>query len=235
MFKALLSVTALVAALSACGAPQSSAPVAPAPTTEGGRLMATTGRNVAEDNRKIGYAGKTNLVNAGQAVGMAQSFGGAGLGLGVVNWLTADTGPVDPILYAQLSKGASPTAFSEKVNTTAYKMLGRDYEAAGYHRVAPPKAPFTARVYVKDGCGLTRHGWYDHDCSETFDVLLFPVGQDATNQTFVVGYPGYVGKNFTQIQLKLAQAFPKELFLYIPATKSEPPRVFKAGKYLPIE
>lgn len=110
--------------------------------------------------------------------------------------------------------------------------------AEGYQRVKVAKRP-TDLTFIKEGCKLTRDGYYDNSCSVKFIADIYKPSGGGTGNTYVVSLmanPNWI-KDYTTVARKMADRHP-ELSLYLPPHKESGvmvgPRLYKNGETTPL-
>ncbi|MGZ3218430.1 hypothetical protein [Paracoccus sp. T5] len=206
------------------------------PSTAETRTLADVGIDVGTAEDTVSRVGTNNVVNAGLAAGMGQSFGGAGLAAGALGWLTSPGAGLagDPNLILTLPAGATTASYERKYSEALYSLYGQDLEAQGYSRVVVQKAPHFA-TFIKPGCKLTRHGYYATNCSISFIASITkPTGGGSGNAYVLkLSSTGNWITNYEALAKRMADRHP-ELSLYLPPRREAGtmagPRLYKNGR-----
>lgn len=216
--KPLFLALAVLTALGGCVSSTVDQPAVSRPAAADAGALADLGLDPATARDRAAQAGTANAVNAGLAVGMTQSFGGAGLAGGVLGWLAGPGAGVagDPHLFVTLEPGQDRRALERRYAESFKAMTGLDPEAEGYQRITKPDIP-TAATFIKPGCPMNRHGWYDRSCSMIFRAELYRPDGRGTGATHFVRFQliGRQTVDHVATLKRMADRHP-ELTLYIP-------------------
>lgn len=208
----------------------------PQPSTAESRTLADVGIDVGTAQDKVARVGTNNVVNAGLAAGMGQSFGGAGLAAGALGWLTSPGAGLagSSHLILDLPANASKASYEAKYAESFYALMRQDLAASGYQRVGLGKLP-NAVIFAKPGCSLNRHGYYDTSCSRTFIAEIYKPSTGGAGTAHFVRFNalGLTMPNYANIQKSMADGH-SELSLYLPPRSESGtmtgPRLYKDGR-----
>jgi len=192
-----------------------------------GNIAQRAGFDAQATTRQADRKGFDSTVDAGLAVGMARDFGGAGLGLGVLGWLSGsgDTGWSAPTLLATVPSNANIAAYEARYAELLLKSSGQSPERQGYTRVTTTSNPNFV-TFVQPGCPQARQGYYKRTCSKTFGVQLLPSKGQGVYVVRVTTTDG--SGDMEPVYRRMAASMPKELALYLPPHKA-------AGKMVPAK
>lgn len=239
--KTLTLTFGAVLALSACvPSTQDQTPEPKPASSPEARQLADIGIDTRSAQQQVSRVGTNNAVNAGLAVGMGQSMGAGGLAAGALGWLASPGAGLagSPNLIVDLPPGASIESYQARYAQSLYALMQRDLEAEGYKRVTLAKNPSYLNL-VKDGCQLTRHGYYDRKCSMSFISTITKPPGGGTGNTYVVKVSSSGGwiRDYTTVAKQMADQHP-ELSLYLPPHKESGrmtgPSIYKNGVTKPL-
>lgn len=235
-----LAAMVAVVLMSACVKQETTKTAIPVPAnaTPEQRLVAGANIPVPTSSSKEGY---NTAVNAGLAAGMTRSFGGAGLAGGLLGVMaTPSAGPgYEQQMIFQSASGGERRAIEQRISEALYKGSGRNYAAQGYKRISE-QGDHPAVVFAKDGCPLTRHGYYKRSCSEAFIAII------SNDANILAGKPYHVGVFSTDAPAdkrafyrRAVDAMPNELSLYLPPETiggiAKPARLYRKGREVPLQ
>lgn len=227
--------TLAVLALAACAAePQQ--PVQTAPTNEQGALVASAGINVNDAAKQVDRQGFDTLTDTGLAIGMAQEFGAAGIGVGLLSVITSPGPTLDnsPHILTTIPASVNPETKRLAFSQAVFRASGMDPVSKGYKQIQNPNVP-SAVLFIKDGCKMDRRGYYNRGCSLRFNTSVWKPKGAPKGDTYVVGFtvPGDV-KNYEAFAKRVVDQMPAELSLYIPPKKVkgqlQPAKLYHKGK-----
>lgn len=210
------------------------------PATAEAQTLADVGINVASAEQQVARVGTSNVVNAGLAAGMGQSFGGAGLAVGALGWLTSPGAGLvgSSHLILDLPEGAEKASYETKYAESLYALTGSHLGASGYRRVRLDKLS-NAVIFAKPGCSLNRHGYYDTACSRSFIAEVYKPSTGGAGTAYLVRLNtlGQTIQDYAAIQKSMADRHP-ELSLYMPPRSESGtmmgPRLYRNGRITPL-
>jgi hypothetical protein len=235
----LTGIPAIALALAGC-VPQETTPTAvTAPASADQAMVANAGLDAAGAAAKVSRVGYDNAVDAGLAVGMTQSLGVAGLGMGVLGMLASPGAGLEgsPHILITLPPGANPAAYTAKLSEAVYRASGMKPESEGYKRVQNPRDA-SAVNFIKEGCQITRRGYYDHDCSLVFHGQAYRPQGTPPGQVFMVNFQLPGNPDYEAFSKRVVDQLPNDLSLYLPPKKvggvMRPASLYRKRKVTPL-
>lgn len=207
-----------------------------APTSEEGALVASAGINVSEATKQVERQGFDTVTNTGQAVGMAQDFGAAGIGVGALTVLTSP-GPTlhtSPKILTTIPPSDNPESKRLAISQAVFRASRMDPISKGYRQIQNPNVP-TAVLFIKDGCKMNRRGYYDQSCSLRYSAYVTRPKTTPMGETYRVTYSLPLDvKDYEAFSKRVVDQMPSELSLYIPPKKikgqMQPAKLYRKGK-----
>jgi len=235
----MTGIPAIALALAGC-VPQETTPTAvTAPASADQAMVANAGLDAAGAAAKVSRVGHDNAVDAGLAVGMTQSLGAAGLGLGVLGMLASPGAGLegDPHILITLPPGANSAAYTAKLSEAVYRASGMKPESQGYKRVQNPRDP-AIPTFIEGGCEITRRGYYDPKCSIFFRGEAYRPQGTPPGQVHMVGLYVPGNPDIEAFSKRVVDQLPNELSLYLPPKKvggmMRPASLYRKGKVTPL-
>ena len=241
MFRFPATFPAIAFALAGCVTQEGTPAAAPPPGAASAdqAMVADAGLDAASAARKVSRVGYDNVVDAGLAVGTTQSLGGAGLGLGILGMLASPGAGLEgsPHILITLPPGADPAAYTAKLSEAVYRASGMNPESEGYKRVIDPGLP-GAVTYAKEGCQVTRRGYYDLKCSLRFYAHPGRPEGAPPGQVHMVNFQVPGNPDYATFAKRVVDQLPNELSLYLPPQKiggtMRPASLYKKGRVTPL-
>lgn len=230
------AITASTILLSACASTTTNTAPAARPAGSDAALATSVGIDAATAERNVDRKGFNNAVNVGLAASATRDFGGLGLGFGLLNVLTDPGAGIagSPNLILDMPPAAATPAFHARLAEAILKASGDQPEAQGYRRLTSPPAYYEGGiVFIRDGCQLTRQGYFRPECSKFYRGKVFAAQSKGATGHFVQAQTSRISLDYETFARRIVQQMPGELSLYLPPRKvagvMQPARILRRG------